>query len=71
MHIINCASLSRLVRYGSCSVLVVLTIMTGHRSLAEIYAKLVLSEVIASAADVRLAVRRAIDTHGSRYRIPF
>lgn len=55
MHIINCASLSRLVRYGSCSVLVVLTIMTGHRSLAEIYAKLVLSEVIASAADVRLA----------------
>jgi hypothetical protein len=29
--------------------------MTGHRSLAEIYAKLVLSEVIDSAADVRLA----------------
>jgi hypothetical protein len=35
--------------------LMVLTIMTGHRSLAEIYAKLVLSEVIDSAADVRLA----------------
>jgi len=68
VYVIDCTSLTG--QQASCNDLVRRTIMIGQRSLAEMYAKEVLSDVEYSAIDIRLEGFIECHAYGFSYRIP-